>query len=203
VLNTWEVEPGRLYANREIHDMAVAIGVDPHTLDSNADQVLANLRYSRVIIMTDADVDGAHIQTLLITFFYRHLPWLIMRGHLFVAQAPLFRIDVASGGKGRPARRIYALDDAERATTLQKLARDGVPESRIEMGRFKGLGEMNPEQLKETAMDPATRRVLPVVYDQQLAAEVNATFNLLMSESQAAGRREWMAQKGSLVEADV
>ena len=107
VLNSWEVEPGRLFANNEIHDIAVALGIDPHTEDSAPD--LSNLRYGRVIIMSDADVDGAHIQTLLLTLFYRHFPALIHHGHIYIAQPPLYRIDVPASGKKRPARRLYAL----------------------------------------------------------------------------------------------
>jgi topoisomerase IV subunit B len=211
VLNTWEVEPGRLFANQEVHDISVAIGVEPHGVSDgtakmdNKDNkdVLANLRYERVIIMTDADVDGSHIQTLLCTLFYRHFPKLVEMNHLFIALSPLYRIDVAAVGKGKPARRFYALDEKERDALLEKLRREGVPTSKIEIGRFKGLGEMNATQLKETSMDPATRRVLPVRYNPDDAKEVNAIFELLMGESGAASRREWMARKGSTVEADA
>jgi topoisomerase-4 subunit B len=207
VLNTWEVDRDRLFANQEIHDLSVAIGVDPHGRDTEAPSAapdpLSNLRYERIVILSDADVDGAHIQTLLLTHFYRHMPELIRRGHVFVAQPPLYRIDVAPGGKGKPARRFYALDDAEKQALLDKLRREGVKPERIDTGRFKGLGEMNPSQLKETSMDPATRRVLPVIYEEDVAQEVNQMFELLMGESNASGRREWMARKGASVEVDV
>lgn len=204
VLNTWEVEQGRLFANQEIHDISVALGVDPHTrAEAVAGTVnLDALRYTKVVIMTDADVDGSHIQTLLLTHFFKHLPALILGGHIHIAMSPLYKIDVAGTGK-KPPRRNYALDEAERISILDKLKREGVADSKITIGRFKGLGEMNAEQLKETSMDPATRRVIPVKYSQDLACEADAMFNLLMSETQSAGRRDWMALKGASVDADI
>ena len=201
VLNSWEVEPGRLFANNEIHDIAVALGVDPHGDDSTPD--LSNLRYGRVIIMSDADVDGAHIQTLLLTLFYRHFPALIRHGHVYIAQPPLYRIDVPASGKKRPPRRLYALDDGELQAIRDRLVKEGVREDAIEVGRFKGLGEMNPEQLRETAMAPATRRVLPVLEREGAGEDTRAVFNLLMGKGEAAGRRSWMEENGHRVEADI
>ncbi len=203
VQNAWEIEPGRLFANAEIHDIAVALGIDPHGPDDDPD--LSGLRYGKVIIMSDADVDGAHIQTLLLTLFYRHFPALIRRGHVFVARPPLYRIDVPAQGKKRPAKRLYALDDGELAAIRDRLAKEGFPAERIEIGRFKGLGEMNPEQLRETAMAPATRRVLPVLERAGEGAreETLRLFNLLMGKGEAAARRAWMESKGHLAEADV
>ena len=201
VLNSWEVEAGRLFANNEIHDIAVALGIDPHTADAAPD--LSNLRYGKLIIMSDADVDGAHIQTLLLTLFYRHFPALIRHGHIFIAQPPLYRIDVPASGKKRPARRLYALDEGELVAIKDRLLKEGIREEAVEVGRFKGLGEMNPDQLRETAMAPATRRVLPVVdlpASHQLTAKL---FNLLMGKGEASSRRAWMELNGHLVEADI
>jgi topoisomerase-4 subunit B len=203
VQNSWEIEANRLFANNEIHDIAVALGIEPHAADAAPD--LANLRYGKVVIMSDADVDGAHIQTLLLTLFYRHFPALIARGHVYIAQPPLYRVDVPASGKKRPAKRLYALDDGELAAIKDRLAKEGFAPDKIEVGRFKGLGEMNPEQLRETAMDPATRRVLPVAERQHEGAH-DATlklFNLLMGKGEAAGRRAWMEARGHLAEADV
>jgi topoisomerase-4 subunit B len=201
VLNSWEVEAGRLFANNEIHDIAVALGVDPHRPEDTPD--LSGLRYGKLIIMSDADVDGAHIQTLLLTLFYRHFPALIRHGHIYIAQPPLYRIDVPASGKKRPARRLYALDEGELVAIKDRLIKEGIREDAVEVGRFKGLGEMNPDQLRETAMALATRRVLPVV-DLPGADEATLKlFNLLMGKGEASSRRAWMEQNGHLVEADL
>jgi topoisomerase-4 subunit B len=200
VLNSWEVEPNRLFANTEIHDIAVALGVDPHGPADEPD--FSGLRYGKLVIMSDADVDGAHIQTLLLTLFYRHFPALIRRGHVFIAQPPLYRVDVPAQGKKRPAKRLYALDEGELEAIQDRLAKEGFAPDKIEVGRFKGLGEMNPEQLRETAMAPATRRVLPIV-ERTASEDTLKLFNLLMGKGEASSRRAWMEAKGHLAEADV
>ena len=202
VLNTFEVAATELYANTEVHDIAVALGIDPH--DPGApDAVLENLRYGKVIVMADADVDGAHIQTLLLTLFYKHFPKLIEKGHVFIAQAPLYSIRVAPHGKVKAEKRIYALDDNERETELEKLRHEGVRDSLIHIGRFKGLGEMNPEQLRETTMHPDTRRLIEMRLDESERPEAQETFKLLMGKTEAAGRRAWMEKEGHTIEADL
>jgi topoisomerase-4 subunit B len=201
VQNSWEIDADRLFANAEIHDIAVALGVDPHGPDADPD--FSNLRYGKVCILSDADVDGSHIQTLLLTLFFRHFPKLIERGHVYVAQPPLYRVDVPAQGKNRPARRLYALDEGELTAIKERLRKEGVRVESIEIGRFKGLGEMNPEQLRETAMDPATRRVLPVRVRADAMADTIRLFTMLMGKGEAASRREWMEAKGDTVEADV
>jgi topoisomerase-4 subunit B len=200
VLNTFEVERDRLFANNEVHDIAVAIGVDPHESVEAAD--VSGLRYQRIIIMADADVDGSHIKVLLLTLFFRHFPALIERGHIHVASPPLYRIDVPAAGK-RPARKLYALDDAELAAIEDRLAKEGVKAGAWSVGRFKGLGEMNPEQLWDTTMNPETRRVVPVRVPRDHAVEAMKIFGKLMGKSEAAARREWMEQCGNAVEVDV
>ena len=125
VLNAWEAERDRLFANNEIHDIAVAIGGDPHGRDDAVD--LSGLRYGKVCILSDADVDGSHIQVLLLTLFFRHFPQLIERGHLFVARPPLYRVDVPPRGSGRnarPAQKLYALDDGELEAIEDRLAQE-------------------------------------------------------------------------------
>jgi len=202
VQNSYEIDAGQLYANREIHDIAVALGVEPHLVEADA-SVLANLRYGKIIIMADADVDGSHIQTLLLTLFYRHFPLLIARGHIWIAQPPLYRIDVAAQGKGKPARRLYALDEGELEATRERLAKEKVRTEHIEIGRFKGLGEMNPQQLRETSMDPVTRRMLRVSMRPGAEEETKNMFTLLMAKGESGGRREWMEREGNKVEADL
>ncbi|MDP1609740.1 MAG: DNA topoisomerase IV subunit B [Sulfuritalea sp.] len=201
VLNSWEVEAGRLFANNEIHDIAVALGVDPHRPEDTPD--LSGLRYGKLIIMSDADVDGAHIQTLLLTLFYRHFPALIRHGHIYIAQPPLYRIDVPASGKKRPARRLYALDEGELVAIKDRLIKEGIREDAVEVGRFKGLGEMNPDQLRETAMALATRRVVPVSDLPEAGEDTLKLFNLLMGKGEASSRRAWMEEKGHLIEADI
>ncbi|HXF78409.1 MAG TPA: DNA topoisomerase IV subunit B [Usitatibacter sp.] len=202
VLNTFEVAAAELYANTEVHDIAVALGIDPHGYDA-ADSVLEPLRYGKVIIMADADVDGAHIQTLLLTLFYRHFPKLIEKGHVFIAQAPLYSIRVAPHGKVKAERRLYALDETERDMALEKLRDEGVRDGLIHVGRFKGLGEMNPEQLRETTMHPDTRRLIEMRLDDAEREAAQGVFKLLMAKGEAAGRRAWMEEKGHLIEADI
>ena len=147
ILNVASASTEKLGANQELSDLALALGVRP-----GKDFQLDDLRYGRVIIMTDADVDGAHIAALLMTYFYREMPALIEAGRLFLAQPPLYRM--TQGGTT-----LYALDDAQREE-LEKSGFDG--RGKIEISRFKGLGEMPPGQLKETTMNAATRRLLRV-----------------------------------------
>ena len=200
VLNTFEVERDRLFANNEIHDIAVAIGVDPHASPAEGD--LSGLRYARIVVMADADVDGSHIKVLLLTLFYKHFPALIERGHVCVAHPPLYRVDVPASAK-RPARKLYALDDAELAAIEDRLAKEGVRPGSWSVGRFKGLGEMNPEQLWETTMNPETRRVVPVRIGHDAAADTQRVFARLMGKAEAASRREWMERAGDTVDVDV
>ncbi len=200
VLNTWEVERDRLFANTEIHDMAVAIGVDPHGPNDTPD--LSGLRYGKVCILSDADVDGSHIQVLLLTLFFKHFPKLIDAGHLFVARPPLFRVDVPARGK-KPAGKLYALDLGEQHAILDKLRKEGVAEGKWSISRFKGLGEMNAEQLWETTLNPDTRRLMPVRFGAIDALATALQFTQLMGKGEAAARRELIEVHGDAVEVDV
>ncbi|RZI67464.1 MAG: type IIA DNA topoisomerase subunit B [Variovorax sp.] len=200
VLNTWEVERDRLFANTEIHDIAVAIGVDPHGANDTPD--LSGLRYGKVCILSDADVDGSHIQVLLLTLFFRHFPKLIEAGHVYVARPPLFRVDTPARGK-KPAGKQYALDEGELTAILDKLRKEGVKENAWSISRFKGLGEMSAEQLWETTLNPDTRRLLPVSIGKvDLAATENLMMRL-MGKGEAAARRELMELHGDDVDIDV
>ena len=200
VLNTWEVERDRLFANNEVHDIAVAIGVDPHGPNDSPD--LSGLRYGKVCILSDADVDGSHIQVLLLTLFFRHFPKLIEAGHVFVARPPLFRVDVPARGK-KPATKVYALDEAELTSILDKSVKDGVPREKCSISRFKGLGEMNAEQLWDTTLNPDTRRLLPVQLGILDFAQTEGMITQLMGKGEAAARRELMELHGDSIDIDV
>ena len=200
VLNTWEVERDRLFANTEIHDIAVAIGVDPHGPNDTPD--LTGLRYGKVCILSDADVDGSHIQVLLLTLFFRHFPKLIETGHIYVARPPLFRVDAPARGK-KPASKAYALDEGELTAILDKLRKEGVREGAWSISRFKGLGEMNAEQLWETTLNPDTRRLLPVQLGSFDFTQTENLITKLMGKGEAAARRELMELHGDSVEVDV
>ena len=200
VLNAWEVERDRLFANTEIHDIAVALGVDPHGPGDEPD--FSGLRYGKVCILSDADVDGSHIQVLLLTLFFRHFPRLIERGHVHVAKPPLFRVDAPARGRKPPAK-IYALDEGELQATLDKLRKEGAREGSWTISRFKGLGEMSAEQLWETTLNPETRRLLQVGFGGAGFDAVTRSLTRLMGKGEAAARRELMEVHGDAVEVDI
>ena len=200
VLNTWEVDRDRLFANTEIHDIAVAIGVDPHGPTDTPD--MSGLRYGKVCILSDADVDGSHIQVLLLTLFFRHFPKLVENGNVYVARPPLFRVDAPARGK-KPASKAYALDAGELTAILDKLRKEGVRENAWSISRFKGLGEMNAEQLWDTTLNPDTRRLLPVHLGDIDFRQTELLITKLMGKGEAAARRELMELHGDAVEVDI
>lgn len=200
VLNAWETDKDRLFANQEIHDIALAIGVDPHGVDDDPD--LSGLRYGKICILSDADVDGSHIQVLLLTLFYRHFPALIRKQHVCLARPPLFRVDVPAQGK-KPARKVYCLDQAELLAVQDRLTKEGVKSANLKISRFKGLGEMNAEQLWETTLNPDTRRLLPVSLGALDIQQTDAMVHMLMGRTESAARRSWLEEKGNLVEVDI
>jgi len=201
VLNTMSKDSRTVLANKELQAIATAIGVDPHGVGDSAD--LSGIRYGKIIIMTDADVDGGHIQALLLTFFFMHAPRVVETGHIYVAQPPLYKVEVPGQGKNKPPRRLYCLDDDELAETLDLLRKEKLREGSWEISRFKGLGEMSPEQLWETTMNPDTRRLVRMQLDLTKIKQARATFELLMDSGEAEGRRNWMREHWKTVEADV
>ncbi len=200
ILNSWETEKNRLFANQEIHDISIAIGVDPHDASENPD--LSGLRYGKICILSDADVDGSHIQVLLLTLFFRHFPKLIENGNIYVARPPLYRIDVPARKK-RPVQKLYALDETELSSIRDKLEKEGIKDSALSISRFKGLGEMNAEQLWETTLNPDTRRLLPIIYGETGKADSQSRFQMLMGKGEAAARRAWMEQHGHEAQTDI
>jgi topoisomerase-4 subunit B len=200
VLNAWEVERDLLFKNNEIHDIAVAVGVDPHGASDEPD--FSGLRYGKICILSDADVDGSHIQVLLLTLFFRHFPKLVQRGHVCIARPPLFRVDAPARGK-KPAAKLYALDEGELTAILDKLRKEGARDGSWTISRFKGLGEMNAEQLWETTLNPDTRRLMPVSFDALGLAATTDALTKLMGKGEAQARRELMELHGDTVEVDV
>ncbi len=182
ILNTWEVDHAEVLGSQEVHDIAVAVGVDPGSAD------LEGLRYGKICILADADSDGAHIATLLCALFLRHFRPLVVGGHIYVAMPPLYRIDI-----GRDV--YYALDEGEKQGVLARIAAEN-KRGKVNVQRFKGLGEMNPLQLRETTLDPDTRRLV-----QLTIADGESTVTLLdmlLSRGRAADRRAWLEAKGNL-----
>ncbi len=184
ILNTWEVESTQVLASQEVHDISVAIGVDPGSRN------LEGLRYGKICILADADSDGAHIATLLCALFVRHFRPLVEAGHVFVAMPPLYRIDV---GKAV----YYALDDAEKEGILDRIAAEK-RRGKVTVTRFKGLGEMNPMQLRETTLSPDTRRLVRLTVEA--GDDTERTMDMLLSKKRAKDRKAWLESKGNLAE---
>ena len=201
VLNSFEIHRDQLFGNAEIHDISVAIGIDPHGANDQPD--LSTLRYGKIAILSDADVDGSHIQVLLLTLFYKHFPKLIEHGHIYVAQPPLFRVDINAQGKNKPARKLYALDQAELDSILERLHKEHIKPTAYAISRFKGLGEMNPDQLKDTTLHPDTRRLLQVSIPDLERSDTENIFIKLMGKGEAASRRVWMEREGDQAELDI
>lgn len=182
ILNTWEVDSDQVLFSNEIHDISVAIGLEPNCQD------LSNLRYGKICILADADSDGAHIATLICTLFVKHFPKLVKEGHIYVAMPPLYRVDA-----GKQVH--YALDDGERDAIIRKIEQEN-KRVKIQVQRFKGLGEMNPSQLRETTMLPDTRRLIQLTLDNPL--QVEQTMDMLLSKKRASDRKKWLEEKGNL-----
>ena len=180
ILNTWEVDSSEALASKEVQDIALALGIEPGSSD------LSKLRYGKVCVLADADSDGAHIATLLCALFLRHFRPLVEQGHVHVAMPPLFRIDL-----GKEV--FYALDEEEKEGVLDRIAAEkkrGAPM----VQRFKGLGEMNPKQLRETTMDPETRRLVRLTLDAP--TRTDETLDMLLAKKRAPERRVWLESKG-------
>lgn len=175
VLNTWEVSSDQVLASQVVHDIAIAIGVDPGSED------IEGLRYGKICILADADSDGAHIASLLCALFVKHFPTLVRNGHVFIAMPPLYRIE---HGK----KVYYALDDSEKDSYLKKIEAEGV--KTINVIRFKGLGEMSASQLRVTAMQPETRRLVQLTLEDDV--ESVEMMDLLLAKKRAKDRKAWL-----------
>jgi topoisomerase-4 subunit B len=184
ILNSWEVDSNEVLASQEIHDISVAIGMEPGSDD------LTGLRYGKICILADADSDGLHIATLLCALFVRHFRHLVKAGHVFVAMPPLYRIDI-----GKEV--FYALDDAEKEGVIDRIQAEK-KKGKIGVQRFKGLGEMNPLQLRETVMDPDTRRLVQLIVEN--GDGTDELMDMLLSKKRSPDRKSWLEDKGNLAE---
>jgi topoisomerase-4 subunit B len=184
ILNTWEVDPEQVLASQEVHDISVAVGVEP-----GSDR-LEGLRYGKICVLADADSDGLHIATLLCALFLRHFGALVEARHIHIAMPPLFRIDV-----GKEV--YYALDEAEREGLLDRIAAEK-KKGKVSITRFKGLGEMNPLQLRESTMAPQTRRLVQLTVEP--GDDTPGLLDMLLAKKRAADRRSWLEHKGDLAE---
>ena len=183
ILNVEKARLDRIYGNAEIKAMITAFGTGIHE-----DFDISKLRYHKIIIMTDADVDGAHISTLLLTFMYRFMPDLIKEGYVYLAQPPLYKLE-------RNKKVWYAYSDEELDSILQEVGRD----NNNKIQRYKGLGEMDAEQLWDTTMDPEHRVLLRVTMDDETASELDLTFTTLMGD-QVEPRREFIEENAQYVQ---
>ena len=184
ILNTWDLESADIIKSQEIKDLATAIGSMP------GDDDISNLRYGKICILADADSDGLHIATLLCALFLRHYKNLVTSGKIFVSMPPLYRIDAAK-------EVFYALDENEKESIVKRIKKQN-SKIKIDIQRFKGLGEMNPSQLRETVMKPESRRLIQLTLTS--SDNANSVFDLLLSKKRAPDRKEWLEKKGNLAE---
>jgi DNA gyrase subunit B len=192
ILNVEKAQEHKIYDNEEIKNMITALGVSFGTEEDDKALNLVKLRYHKIIIMTDADVDGSHIRTLILTFFFRYMKELIERGYLYIALPPLYLLR-----RGKTER--YCWDEAERERIIKELAQDGKEES-VSQQRYKGLGEMNPEQLWSTTMDPEHRTLKQVTIES--AAEADHLFSMLMGD-EVGPRREFIEANAKYANIDI
>ncbi len=191
ILNVEKAQEYKIYENEEIKNMFTALGVSVGTTEDAKELNMAKLRYHKIVIMTDADVDGSHIATLILTFFFRYMKELVEQGYVYLAQPPLYLVK-----KGKD--QIYAWDEDTRLAAIQKLANG--KEDSVNIQRYKGLGEMNADQLWDTTMNPATRTLKRVTIDS--AAEADMVFSMLMGE-EVAPRRDFIEKHAKYARIDI
>jgi len=191
ILNVEKAMEHKIYENEEIRNMYTALGVTVGTVEDPKALNIVKLRYHKLIIMTDADVDGSHIATLILTFIFRYMKELVEQGYVYLAQPPLYLVK-----KGK--EQVYAYNEEQRKMLVERLGA-GNPES-VNIQRYKGLGEMNAEQLWETTMNPNTRTLKMVTIES--AAEADRVFSMLMGD-EVAPRREFIESHAKYARIDV
>ncbi|WP_457552728.1 DNA topoisomerase IV subunit B [Desulfobacula sp.] len=189
ILNTWDLESSAIIESKEIRDISHVLGVVPGSED------ISKLRYNRICVLADADSDGLHIATLMCALFLQHFPQIVKKGHVYIAMPPLYRIDA-----GKEV--FYALDDSEKSNIIKKINRRK-RKSKINIQRFKGLGEMNPAQLKETTMAPDSRRLVQLSVNdgsEESLKEVYEIMDMLLGKKRAKDRKKWIESNGNIKE---
>ena len=191
ILNTWEIDSSQILNSREINNISLAIGVEPNSID------ISKLRYNKICILADADSDGLHIATLLCALFLRHFSNLVKNGHIFIAMPPLFRIDAGNDI-------FYAFDEQEKKSIFKRI-KWKKKSAKINVQRFKGLGEMNPSQLRETTISPDTRKLVQLIIDYKNndnGKNVFEIMDMLLGKKRAGDRRKWIERKGNIEEVE-
>jgi DNA gyrase subunit B len=192
ILNVEKAQEYKIYENEEIKNMITALGVTFGTIDDDKGLNLDKLRYHKIIIMTDADIDGSHIRTLILTFFFRYMKQLIEQGFVYIALPPLYLVK-----KGNQER--YCWNERDRDLAIKEIAKDGKEDS-VNVQRYKGLGEMNPEQLWSTTMNPETRSLKRVSIESAAAAD--HLFSMLMGD-EVAPRRDFIEKNAKYAKIDA
>jgi topoisomerase-4 subunit B len=190
ILNTWDIESSVIIDSKEIRDISHVLGVLPGSDD------ISKLRYNKICVLADADSDGLHIATLLCALFLKHFPQIVKDGHVYIAMPPLYRIDV-----GKEV--FYALDDAERDNIIKRINRRKKRKGKINIQRFKGLGEMNPAQLKETTISPDSRRLVQLSVNDESEESIKQVYeimDMLLGKKRAKDRKIWIETNGHLKE---
>tara|TARA_E500000178_G_C17038911_1_gene765282 strand:+ start:24253 stop:26208 length:1956 start_codon:yes stop_codon:yes gene_type:complete len=200
ILNSWEADRLKLSTNVEVQNISLAIGIDPHIKPEEIQ--IEKLRYGKICILADADVDGSHIQVLLLTLFLKHFPGLVTNGFIYICTPPLFRIDMKKR-KEKQLEKIYVADESDLKQQIFRLKKKGIFQTDFSVSRFKGLGEMNSDQLWETTLNPLTRRIIRVSISPTENSTTFKKFNLLMSRAESQSRKKWLELKGNEANLDV
>ncbi len=195
--NAWGQTGVDVLTNAEIADLSAVIGVKPHSLDDSPEEVLKDIRYHSINILADADVDGYHIAVLLTGIFLKHFPLVLVAGHFAICQTPLYRVEAKKKGKLK-GEKVYVQDEAERDDVVAKLVKKGYDKEKFVISRFKGLGEMNPDQLKETALDPDTRTLLRPELTKEDIPEVVQGLDLALNDKRSDDRKAWITEEADL-----
>lgn len=194
-INAWDMDEAKVLSSEEIADVSTVMGVRPHKKTDDPKETLKDLRYNRIIVLADADIDGYHICVLFTGIILKHFPHIITEGHFAICQTPLYKIEVKSKGKLKGGKH-YVQDDSEKEKLIANLLKKGFDESKISVSRFKGLGEMNPDQLAETALSPDTRElIIPKISVDELDGVIAGMDNLL-SKRRIEERKAWIAKDG-------